>query len=288
MTTNTFTGPFSHASNADFRAWGLALSNCLTAAGLATAGDTGQINWASVNRPANLTAAGYEIRYLNDSLHATKPCYIKIEFGTDNSTDWPAFWITVASATNGAGTVAGTTYFARRLITRGFAPSTGNYSTFCCVLEGYIALVSWLGAKEDAPKFVLCRTTDSMGNITTDGFYLYYANTSLLDRNTYITTETTDVNKTCLFPGNLPTVYIGTDTQLFRHFGFVANYETQCIPFVLTFLNNDLGALTIFSTTPVGSTSRTYLAFSGTATGIVSSVVAGTALSSARLAIQWE
>ncbi len=289
MTTNTYTGSSQHNTDAEFRAMGLALSNCLTAAGLATAGDTGQINWASVTRPVgNNTAAGYEIRYLNDSLHATKPCYIKIEYGAGQPLSAMSLWITVASATNGAGTVAGTTYFARLQITSWASPSAGTYPTFCCVLPGYMALAPWRRGYPTFPAFVsICRTVDAAGTPTSDGFYLYYLTqaSTTMTRKTYITTELTDSDRFALVPGNITSTLSGGDVKVFRHFGFVGDNSTRCVPFFLSYLSADIGDEATFSVTPIGVTARTYLTLGGAIAPV--SVAAG-GPTVARLCMQWE
>jgi hypothetical protein len=111
MTTAIYSTAWSHTTDADFRAWGSALSAAMQTCGLLQATDTGQINWVTVARPVgNNTVAGYEIYKFTDALQATSPVFIKLEYGTGStSTNFgaPALWLTVGQGSNGAGTLTG-------------------------------------------------------------------------------------------------------------------------------------------------------------------------------------
>jgi hypothetical protein len=95
-------------SDSTFRTWGASIGNTMVALGLARASDTGQINWASVVRPGTTsTSAGFEMFVLTDTLQATYPVFIKMEYGTAGSTTLPMIWVTVGTGSNGAGTLTG-------------------------------------------------------------------------------------------------------------------------------------------------------------------------------------
>lgn len=94
--------------DADFRTWGSAINAALAALGLVQTGDTGQINWTTVVKPASGSAAsGYEIWRFADALQATVPVFIKLEYGSGSTADRPALWCTVGSGSNGSGTLTG-------------------------------------------------------------------------------------------------------------------------------------------------------------------------------------
>ena len=95
------------SNDADFRAWGSGLAAQLAAMGLVKTTDTGQIDWATVLRPGVSTYAGYEIWRFNDALQATKPVFIKMEYGGSATVDRPNLRVTVGTGTNGAGTLTG-------------------------------------------------------------------------------------------------------------------------------------------------------------------------------------
>lgn len=108
MSLQTFTPQVLNATDAQFRAWGLQISNALAAIGLVKTSDTGQINWATVTTPANFTAAGYEIWRFDDSLQATDPIFFKLEYGVGSSGSIPYLKLTVGFSTDGAGTINST------------------------------------------------------------------------------------------------------------------------------------------------------------------------------------
>ena len=101
MATVAYSSTYWYATTADFRAWGLELSNAMQTAGLVKESTvTGQINWATVNAPGAInTVAGYEVYRFNDALQATAPVFIKIEYGFAAALTVPTMWITVGTTT---------------------------------------------------------------------------------------------------------------------------------------------------------------------------------------------
>jgi hypothetical protein len=96
------------ATDAEWRTWCQAVEAALLSSGfLVAAADTGQIDLTSVARPAISSYAGYKIYKANDALAASKPMYVKIEYGCGTVTDRPLCRATVSTATNGAGTPSG-------------------------------------------------------------------------------------------------------------------------------------------------------------------------------------
>lgn len=287
MTTASDTQPISHTSDAEFRAWAQAVSDILDDAGLTVAGDTGQINLVTATRPGTNTAAGYQIRYLNDSLHGSKPCYIKIEFGTHSSNAaYPGLWITVASGTNGAGTVSGTTYFARQQMLSAAATVAGSYPLYACTTSGYFMMALFRRFQSGATSsmfFLLARTTDTAGVPTTTGFHFYSSSSLSLNRNTYVSSSINDVSRFCMIPGANTSTAVGGDVQLFRHFGMQP--AVICCPFLLTYMDAEIGSESTFSVTPMGVTSRTYLTLGGAAGP---TFCGADAAATDRIAVVWE
>lgn len=108
MATDVRLATLDLTSDATFRAWCAAVDAALLAVGLVAAGDTGQMNLATAVRPGTInTAAGYRMYRFADALQATKPVFIKVEFGTGGATTVAGAWATVANGTNGAGTLTG-------------------------------------------------------------------------------------------------------------------------------------------------------------------------------------
>lgn len=108
MALATFSLAMTNATDAQFRAWGKAISDSLQAVGIVKTADSGQINWATVAAPtAANTQMGYEIYRFNDTLQSTAPVFIKLAFGSGSNSTHPALWISVGTGSNGSGTITG-------------------------------------------------------------------------------------------------------------------------------------------------------------------------------------
>lgn len=101
---------FQNYNVTQFRAWAQAISGMLQAVGLVQTADTGQVNLTTMTVPAIGNYAGFEIFRFNDALQASKPVFIKVEYGTGSANALQAsVRFSVSNATNGAGTLSGTT-----------------------------------------------------------------------------------------------------------------------------------------------------------------------------------
>jgi hypothetical protein len=108
MPTDIRNLPAFISDDATFRVWGSGLAAQIAAMGLVQTSDTGQINWATVTRPAIGALAGYEMWRFNDALQATKPVFIRLDYRiSSGSVDRPALQPRVGTATDGAGTLTG-------------------------------------------------------------------------------------------------------------------------------------------------------------------------------------
>lgn len=99
-------------SDAEFRAFCQAYEAALLASGfLEVAPDTGQLDLTTMVRPAaNSFLAGFRMYRAKDSLSATRPMYIKLEFGLATGTiAGPMVRRTTATGSNGTGTLTGPT-----------------------------------------------------------------------------------------------------------------------------------------------------------------------------------
>jgi hypothetical protein len=100
--------PPDNSTDASFRIWTKSISDSFITGGWVAGTDTGQINFATVTRPITATASqGYSIFRMNDSLQATAPCFVKLEYGSNGSTGYWAIWYTVGTGTDGAGNLTG-------------------------------------------------------------------------------------------------------------------------------------------------------------------------------------
>lgn len=290
MTTSSNTTTVLHTTDAEFRTWLTEFSGMLTAAGFPKSADTGQVNTATVTLGSTNTYAGYEIRYLNDSLHATKPIYVKIEYGTQANAGRPMIRISAASSTNGAGTLSGTTYLSIQVLLQNAPLSTAaTWFSGACALEGYAAFVFKRGFYSyGSAFFAVCRTADSSGTPTATGFSFYYSVLNNVYRSTYVSSALLDQTGFCLFPGADTITLVSGSPQVMRHFQYTP--QIQCVPHLLSYINTEIGDMSTFTATPVGATQRTYLALGGTVgpTSAGQCGGASTILTTARLAIQWE
>jgi hypothetical protein len=161
--------------DATFRAWGKGLSDVMVAMGLTRTADAGAIDWATVTKPTAIyTVAGWEIFQFTDALQATAPVLIKIEWGTgqDSAYRSKAIWITVGTASDGAGNLTGLT--TTRLEIANSAATAAAYVTPTLVAgdANRIAVFMDVGAAVQGCSiaFSVERTHASSGSDTAYGF----------------------------------------------------------------------------------------------------------------------
>lgn len=280
MTTHTYTSTFSQATDADFRAWGGDLSAALTTVGAIKTADTGQIDWATTTIPgSNNTAAGYEIRIINDSLHATAPIYLKVEYGRGSAATVPSMWVTLGTGSNGSGTLTGV--FAARFqfatSSTAIASTSTPYPTYVCMVDGCLwwalKVGGWSSVSDRGFHFAVMRTVDDSGDPTPDGAVYYQPPSANFASNatsyTFSTAYTRSSGPSLSIPGGnyslMPygiteTVVSGVPGyfQSTRHY---APFPTiRPMQYVVSSNNGDgitLGS--VVDATPVGTTARTYL-----------------------------
>jgi len=279
MTKDTFTSAIEHSSDATFRAWGLALSTSFDTVGFTKSADTGQINWATVTRPGTTTAGGYEIRYFDDGLHATRPIYVKIEYGTGSVASYPTMWITVGTGSNGSGTITGTV-FARQNVrynSVALVSTVTTYPTYVCFAESCFWFIGWAGAHGTFTQlgFALMRTSDATGAPDDVGVVLYQgpnnganyaAQASVyVFATTYAKSSTDQMtvyggNYTLMPYGLTATVVSGVpgSFQATRHYTVTPTIQPMLQ--ILSTSNTDaITRGTTFEATPIGATQHTYL-----------------------------
>jgi hypothetical protein len=264
VTTHSWTQSYEHNSDAQFRAWGSALSAKLQAYGLVQTADTGQIDWVTVTRPTTNGTAGYEIFYLNDSLHATSPIYLKISYGTGGVTNVGRMTLQTGTGTNGSGTLTGAVSAARSWHHWGNTAPNGNAkSNWIAHGEGYISVLISFDAQALNAEFGICRTCDSSGTPTGDGFALIYGgaqeNGIMCTRSIATATAFATSTNAGVVPGGVSSSLVdGTDPQVYVGYGILPRVWPvfSICGFVQTEFNT---AGTTFTATIVGSTPRTYI-----------------------------
>lgn len=174
MTTATWTSAINHDTDANFRIWGADIAAYLATVGLVQTSDTGQINWTTVTRPTTNTDAGYEIWYLNDSMHATQGLYLKLWYGTGTSTTRPRVRLQIGEGSDGSGTLTGQT--SSEITCGGGQSVTGGTGTnYFCATTGMIAMIYGVGCVSTGYSvvgFIVGRPVDTSGDVTAEGAYV--------------------------------------------------------------------------------------------------------------------
>lgn len=179
MPTAVLNIPFHNTTDADFRAWGKACSDGFAAVGMIKTADTGQVDWATVTKPATTTGIGapYEVYRFNDALQDTAPIFVKIEYGATYAAIRPALYVTISRSTDGAGNPVNV--LAPRRQTPGVT-GTGSAAIPLSIEPIYISSDSSslcfsarIGttsiASVHAPAFVIDRSRDVTGTPTATG-----------------------------------------------------------------------------------------------------------------------
>lgn len=144
MTTVTRTFTWLNTTSAQLQAWVAEVDTILSTAGLLKTTDTGQINIGSlVWSAAGSTNYGYQIWKFPDALQATTPIFIRMEYMNSTNASNPSIKVSVASSTDGAGTLTTTA----GPITGPFTSNPGSATiaasrvSYCCYTDSTFALV---------------------------------------------------------------------------------------------------------------------------------------------------
>lgn len=105
-TTFSKTLQASNSTDAHFRGWIGFIDTTLTNGGWVNTADTGQTAVASFTAPVAInTAQGYRVYRMDDALQATRPVYMRLDFGSAGAVNNIGIWITLGPSTDGAGAV---------------------------------------------------------------------------------------------------------------------------------------------------------------------------------------
>lgn len=281
MATATYTSGTLHTTDAEFRIWGKELSDTLqtfsSTPGLVKTGDTGQINWATVTRASPPGDAGYEIYYLNDSLHGTAPIYIRIDYGTAAGASRPRIKVTIGTGTNGAGTLTGITGTATICTSDTVNGAATTVPTYICVNTGFFGL-AWKCTTTNTPQggFIICRSCDADGTPNAKAAIICYSIVAT-GTNTYTQTlrfesvaaaQTQDVTGggLSLVPGNVTSSSIG-GANLQVYMCWMNAPDVRPVFGIATVVIASHALATTFSVALVGSTARTYIALNANSFG---------------------
>lgn len=168
-----------NSDNDAFRAWGSQISADLTSMGIPKTTDSGQINWATVTTPGgNGAVGGYEIRRFSDPLQSSAPVFFKIEYGGGNTTGSPGLFITVGTASDGSGNIAGVATTRKNF----YSYNSGSSTPETCILSGdYNRCCLALFVSRDSSAFVFSieRSKGADGKDTGEGIlYCMFTNSN--------------------------------------------------------------------------------------------------------------
>lgn len=173
--------------SATLRLWMQSIRTGLAGAGMVQTADTGQVDNTTVAASGvNDFVYGYEIWRFNDTLQATAPLFIKLEYANTSPGSGslvncgPRLYITVGKGSNGAGTISN--ILLPRQLTGNVANANGG-SNSTSPIDGFAstgpdkamcALMPWSmstssGLQKAAPCFIVERSRDSAGDPTVDG-----------------------------------------------------------------------------------------------------------------------
>lgn len=162
-------------TDANFRAWGSAISSAFATLGLVKTADTGQINWTTVVRVNNVI--GYEIwRYPDSSV------FFKIEYGLSTNGSGARIWLTVGQGSNGSGTITGT-QSTRAICVGGNGTQTADDTittlSWMCFKDNFLGLsLNRQTTNLSIGFFCIAPTTNNSGAVNSIGVTVYKASGS--------------------------------------------------------------------------------------------------------------
>jgi hypothetical protein len=158
---------WTNSSDANFRAWGLAVATKLGQVGLVQTADAGQINWTTVTAPGGAdTYQGYEIWRFADALQATAPVFMKVQYGSGASNAAnPGIRVVFGSGSDGAGNLTGV--LSSNLDSEATA-SAGAVTAYWSGSTNRFAMAIMSSAVANQHLMLFERSLDSLGAVTSE------------------------------------------------------------------------------------------------------------------------
>lgn len=182
-----------NSTDAHFRAWAQFIEDTLvTTGGWVVTGDTGQTAPGSLSHPTvAATKQGYRVYRMADTLQSTNPVFMRIDFGSGPSANYPGFWATIGTGSDGAGTITGivwnggasasatvvTNSTITSLTNNSYGSADTNRASFALFVQSSISYII---------AFCIERTKDATGADTGDGLLVAYATAANFSRSRYI------------------------------------------------------------------------------------------------------
>lgn len=169
----------TNSTDALFRAWCQFVADTLTNGGWLDNGDTGQLTISTATHPTlTNTVVGYRVYKMNDTLQATKPCVMKLQFGSGAAANTPVLTVTIGTGSDGAGTITGT-LCGPLAVTSALNGTNATNSYGSANTNRFQILLFVRNAATDSLLFSIERTHDgTTGADTGDGFLVTWQNTT--------------------------------------------------------------------------------------------------------------
>jgi len=247
-------------------AWWVSL---LTAGGWVQTGDTGQTASGSFGGSSIATSAGYQVWRMADTLQATVPIFVKIEWGGGATTNAGGMWFTIGKATDGAGNITGANLIFARQYVQGYAALGANAPNYGSAGNNRFAVLNFYcasnGAANQADILVtLERTKDGSGADTGDGLLFMFICPGIGMAHAYIpytglARGVLAMLPLAIFPTGATTMSDGVGNLLVHPVWYFGQYGAPtCGNNILAYYFTDLPALNTFSVSVRGS-NKTYI-----------------------------
>lgn len=173
----------TNTSNA-IRDWAQFVEDTLvTTGGWVVTSDTGQTAPASLSTPGGLnTKAGYRIYRMADTLQATSPVFMRLDYGSSpGAATTPAIWVTIGTGSSGTGTITGIVFNGGAVANGTVFCSSGNTSLanncYGSASTSRFNIAMFIQQTSATYEFVftLERTKDSSGADTGDGLLMIWS-----------------------------------------------------------------------------------------------------------------
>lgn len=268
MTTQTYSSPIDHTTDAGFRAWATALDNAIVNAGLVRVPYTGEPDLSTATKPPTNTRLRKVYRF-NDTHQSVSPVFISIGYGTGTGGNFPATDVTIGNGADSNGSITGTILPTRLSSIQNGSPLSSPLQTNVCVVDGCVGIAWGLrGANSVWGYLLVGRSVDAGGNPTPEGLFVHVmggnAGAPVSSYSYTFQTSTMrnmDNGSSCLVAGGMTSSTTGDGYQAFKHYG--AFSRVRPIPWIQTVLHAEAGNNTQFRLTPIGGKERNYISLGG-------------------------
>jgi hypothetical protein len=185
MATLTSTTILSdNSTDAIFRAWASWIHSVFMLGWTDTAA-TGQIDFTTVVKPAALnTSQGFKVYAMADTLQATAPVFVKIEFGSAGAAATPGIWMTIGTTHDGAGTIGGVLFARQQMV--GSGQGATAETSYGSAASNRVTIALWVSVAASVIFFGIERTKDSSGADTNVGLiFSWFSSTSALSTRSH-------------------------------------------------------------------------------------------------------